>query len=105
MLLERKANKLPLDATLIYFNRNEEIPFLDIFKQLESEYPEFTLSVIIGESVTAERILELLPEGIEKGTVYLSGPEPMVETIGEDLKKQGINLKQDWFPGYSDINF
>jgi hypothetical protein len=29
----------------------------------------------------------------------------MVETVGEELKKSGINLKQDWFPGYDEKNY
>lgn len=104
MLLEREANNLPLNATLIYFNRNEEIPFLDIFQKIEQGHEEFTLINITGEHVNAERILELAPQ-IKTGTTYISGPEPMVDTIGEDLKKLGVNLKQDWFPGYTSENF
>lgn len=104
ILLEREANNQPLDVTLVYFNRTDEIPFLDTFNQLESEHDEFTFISIIGERVTANRILDLVPE-VVNGTMYLSGPEPMVESVGEELKKQGINLKQDWFPGYTEDNF
>lgn len=104
MLLEREASNQPLDATLIYFNRNNEIPFLDTFKNLEAGHNEFTLLPIIGEHVSAERILGLAPQ-IKNGTLYLSGPEPMVETIGETLKKSVVTLKQDWFPGYTSENF
>lgn len=104
MLLERAASKLPLNAALIYFNRDDEIPFLDEFKKLAAEHSEFKLLPIVGERVSAERILELAPQA-KDGTLYLSGPEPMVETIGEELKKKGVILKQDWFPGYTAENF
>lgn len=104
MLLERAANGLSLNATLIYFNRNDEIPFLDTFKQLAATHAEFTLQPIIGEPVTAEKILELAPDA-QTGTLYLSGPEPMVDTIGEALKTRGVALKQDWFPGYTQATF
>lgn len=105
MLLERKAHNQSLDATLIYFNRTEKIPFLSEFKQLELNHPEFKLITLIGEHVTAERILELAPENSKEGTMFISGPEPMVENIGEELKKQNITVKQDWFPGYTQDNF
>jgi ferredoxin-NADP reductase len=105
ILLERKAKGQSLDATLIYFNRNDEISFLDIFEKIQAEHPEFKLVKLVGERITKDRILELSPENIKEGTIYISGPEPMVETVGEELKKGGINVKQDWFPGYTDENF
>ena len=53
--------------------------------------------------ITAEMII-----GLEKPTddtlIYLSGPEPMIEALAEDLKKQGIKEDQlvtDFFPGYT----
>jgi ferredoxin-NADP reductase len=55
--------------------------------------------------ITAEMIL-----GLEKPTddtlIYLSGPEPMIEALVEDLKKQGIKEEQlvtDFFPGYTSV--
>ncbi|MGH7203750.1 MAG: hypothetical protein ACREHC_04885 [Candidatus Levyibacteriota bacterium] len=39
----------------------------------------------------------------QKPLFYISGPEPMVDALGETLKKMSIpedHLKQDWFPGY-----
>ena len=53
--------------------------------------------------LTAEMII-----GLEKPTddtlIYLSGPEPMIEALAEDLKKHGIQEDQlvtDFFPGYT----
>lgn len=55
--------------------------------------------------VSAELIL-----GLERPTddtlVYVSGPEPMVEGLGSELKKAGLSSKQlvfDSFPGYEHI--
>lgn len=55
--------------------------------------------------LSAELIL-----GLEKPSdetlIYLSGPEPMLEALESDLKKQGINQRQlvtDFFPGYSQL--
>lgn len=55
--------------------------------------------------ITADFIL-----GTQKPTedtlIYISGPEPMVETLENDLKKQGIKGKQlvlDFFPNYTTV--
>jgi hypothetical protein len=29
----------------------------------------------------------------------------MVESVGNALKQRGVNLKQDWFPGYDERNY
>jgi ferredoxin-NADP reductase len=104
ILLERDARGKKLNATLLYFNRSDEIPFLEEFKVLAEKHPEFTLVTIVGESITAENILTHVPNA-EGVTYYLSGPEPMVEAIGTDLIRRGINLKQDWFPGYDEQSY
>lgn len=52
--------------------------------------------------LTAEQIIGL--EAPSKDTlIYLSGPEPMIESLYEDLKKAGLRKDQlvtDYFPGY-----
>ena len=55
--------------------------------------------------LTAELIL-----GLEKPSddtlIYVSGPEPMVESLEKDLKKAGIQKHQlvlDFFPGYTGV--
>jgi len=104
MLIERLKNNQKINAQLIYFNRNSEIAFLDTFTTISKLHPEFNFMPIVGEHVSSERILELAPQAKE-GTVYLSGPEAMVEKIGKEFKEININIKQDWFPGYTNDNF
>lgn len=104
MLIERLMNNKKIDAKLIYFNRNDEIAFLDSFKKIADTHPEFKLMPIVGERVSAEIILKLAPES-KKGIVYISGPELMVEKIGNELKEMDIKVKLDWFPGYTDDDF
>jgi hypothetical protein len=65
---------------------------------------EFQIKFVVGESVTAEKIFELAPEAAER-VVYLSGPAPMVSSIGAVLKERGVTIKQDRFPGYDATNF
>lgn len=105
MLVERAATGKPLNCTLVHFNREDAVPFRDEFEKLRSNHPELTLKYIVGQPVTADAILEAAPGARQGQVVYLSGPEPMVDSMGDELKARGINLKQDWFPGYDDKNY
>ena len=104
ILIERDTKKKPLNLTFLYFNRNDEVPFLEEFEALATKHPEFTLVPIVGEKITADSILAKLP-GKKDQTIYISGPEPMVENVGAELKAKGVTIKQDWFPGYTEANF
>lgn len=53
--------------------------------------------------LTAEMITGL-GKPTDDTLIYMSGPEPMIEALAEDLKKQGIKEDQivtDFFPGYT----
>ena len=104
ILLQRKFLGKSLNATLLYFNRTSEIPFEEELQRLSEEHPEFQMKIVIGELVTAEKILELAP-GANKETVFLSGPAPVVSSIGALLKERGVSIMQDRFPGYDETNF
>jgi ferredoxin-NADP reductase len=103
ILLERHAVGKSLNATMLHFNRDEQIPFQAQFEQLLEQHPELTIQYVTGP-VTAERILELAPQSKEQVT-YLSGPEAMVMAVSKELKKLGVTPKQDEFPGYDEKNF
>ena len=104
ILHQRSATSKPLNATLLYFNRTNEIPFEKELQKLSQEHSEFQIKSVIGEPVTAEKIFELAPEAAGR-VVYLSGPAPMVSSIGSVLKERGVTIKQDRFPGYDATNF
>lgn len=103
ILLERHAIGKSLNATLLHFNRDNQIPFRAEFEQLLEQHPELDIRYVTGP-VTAEKILELAPQARERVT-YLSGPEVMVMAVGAELKKRGVGVKQDEFPGYDEKNF
>ena len=100
ILLERAATGKKLNATLLYFARNDAFAFKEEFQALRGSHPELVIRYIVGEPVSADNILKYAPEATET-TVYLSGPEPMVDAVGDDLTSRGVTLKQDWFPGYT----
>jgi len=104
MLLERHALGKPLNCTLVHYNREDAVPFRDEFEKLAAVHPELNLLYIIGQPITAESILQAAPQAATQVT-YLSGPEPMVDAVGDELKERGVNLKQDWFPGYDDKTY
>lgn len=104
ILLERAATGKRLNAHLLYFGRDENFAFRGEFDRLAREYPELRIDYIVGEPVTADAIMTHAPEAVDQ-TLYLSGPEAMVDAVGGDLQNRGVALKQDWFPGYDENTY
>ena len=106
ILAQRAHDHQPLDVTLVYANRSDAIPFKDEFDAMAASDQKFKIHYITG-LVTASRVAELVPD-LHKAMVYVSGPEPMVEALGDQLKSDGLpesQLKQDYFPNYTDASF
>lgn len=104
ILLERAAKGKLLHARLLYFGRDENFAFRSEFDHLIEAHPELTVDYIVGERISADAILTHAPE-VNNLTTYLSGPEAMVDTVGEVLTDRGVVLKQDWFPGYGEETY
>ena len=104
ILLERAANGKPLNAHVLYFGRDDDFAFRGEFDGLMATHPELIIDYIVGESITAESIMRHAPE-VKSTVTYISGPEAMVDAVGEELKNSGVNLKQDWFPGYDEATY
>ena len=96
-------DKKPVNVTLLYANRDENIPFKTEFEQVAKNHPELIIHYVVSpEHIDVAKIQEQVPDYKER-MVYISGPEPMVEDLGNALKESGLSedhLKQDWFPGY-----
>ncbi len=107
ILLQRVREGKRIPATLLYNGRSELLPWRNEFAALAESNPEFNVQYQIGERVTPETLKEQFPN-LHESLVYLSGPEPMVEEVGEGLKKNGLledQLMQDWFPNYDSGNY
>ncbi|HRF28687.1 MAG TPA: YHS domain-containing protein [Candidatus Saccharibacteria bacterium] len=107
MLKARGHSGQPVSATLIYNGRTDDLPFKAEFSEASKQHPEFTVQYVIGEPLTAEKLTELVPD-ISSSQVFISGPEPMVETLGKQLEDNGLSsdsLHQDFFPHYSEANY
>jgi ferredoxin-NADP reductase len=107
ILKQRVHDQLPLKVTLIYGSRTEDVPFKDELAQWSAANTELAVKYVVGEPLAAEKLSELEPN-LNRSLVYLSGPEPMVEALGDDLKAHGLpeaQFKQDAFPNYNEQNY
>lgn len=107
ILKQRAHDDLPLDVTLIYGNRTDAIVFKNEFDDYAARNQEFKAKYVIGEPLTAAKLAELEPE-LNSSLVYVSGPEPMVAALGDELTAMGLpkaQLRQDSFPNYTKSNY
>lgn len=107
MVKQRSHEGLPLSVTLVYGNRTDAIVFKDEFDRYATEDSAFNVQYVTGEPLTAEKLVELVPN-LNSSLVYVSGPEPMVRALGNDLKTHGLpeaQLKTDEFPNYTEANY
>ena len=91
-----------LNVTLLYGNRDENVPFKAEFDEIASRQPGFKVSYLIGTRLDEAAIRAAIPD-LTKPIFYVSGPEPMVEAMHGTLRALGVpaeRLKGDWFPGY-----
>jgi ferredoxin-NADP reductase len=96
------------DITLLYAARSkEDLAFYELFADYDLALrPILTAPSAgwTGESgrLNAARILALTPDNGQR-LYYLSGPEPMVERLRDELLAAGVNSRQlvtDYFHGY-----
>jgi ferredoxin-NADP reductase len=107
ILKQRVHDQLPINVTLIYGARTEDVPFRDELAQWAADNTDFKVTYVVGKPLTAEKLAELEPK-LNQSFVYLSGPEPMVEALGKDLQAHGLpeaQIKQDEFPNYNEQNY
>lgn len=107
ILAQRVHDNQSIPATLLYNGRTEALPWKGDFATLKRSNPEFNVEYQIGERLTVEGLQQRFPQ-LNESIVYLSGPEPMVESIGEELKANGLaedQLMQDWFPNYDEGSY
>ena len=87
------------DITLLYAaNSIEEIAFRDIFETLDRNFIP-----LVGTRLTSAKIQEYASP---QHYIYLSGPEPMIEMLDNELKEAGVDpdhLRTDFFPNYKTL--
>jgi glycine betaine catabolism B len=87
------------DIKLIYASSSAaQIAFTNIFDKLGNNFRKLT-----GNPLTYQNIYELVPD-IKNRYVYLSGPEPMVERLQNEIISSGYDKRTvytDFFHGYT----
>ena len=103
ILKELDQKKEQVAITLLYANRDQNIVFKDELEVFAKNNPKFKIYYVVApEHIDVAKIKEFVPD-MQQSIFYISGPEPMVESLGNALKEAGVladHLKQDWFPGY-----
>lgn len=103
ILTEMSHTGAPINVTLLYANRDNNVVFKEELEAIAAKNPNFKVHYIINpEKIDAKKVQELVPDFTKK-IFYVSGPEAMVDSLNEMLKSIGVseeNLKGDWFPGY-----
>lgn len=104
-------NQEQRDIQLLYAaQKPDDLAFVDLFKtyglspKLLVSQPDVSWQGGVGR-LTAEEILEFAANDGQK-LYFISGPEPMIETLFKDLQDRGIKRSQlvtDYFPGYEVI--
>lgn len=103
ILKQLDHQRQPINVTLLYANRDKNIVFKKELEEIAKNNTNFQIHYIFSPERIDEKKIKELVSDIKKPLFYISGPEPMVESIGDILKKMAIpkkHIKQDWFPGY-----
>lgn len=106
IIRELDFEKKPINVTLLYANKTEDIVFRKELDQIMGNHPELKIHYVISPKHIDENFLKENIHDLEKYIFYISGPDPMVEAMENTLRKLGIkgdNIKEDYFSGYKSI--
>lgn len=108
ILFDLDHHQKPINVTLLYANRDNNIVFKEELEALLPNYPNLQIHYFIDPQRIDEQAIRKsvpdLPAG--RQVYYVSGPKPMVEAMEKLLKEMGItedHIKHDYFPGYKSI--
>lgn len=106
ILIDLDKKNQPINVTLLYANRDENLPFKNLFEEIAASHPEMKIQYVTPpEKIDVEEIKKAVDD-FKRPLFYVSGPQPMVEAIEKTLVELGApfgNVKHDYFPGYSVI--
>ena len=103
ILLDMERNRNPLNVQLLYANQDNDFPYRKELDALKKRHPEFRIDYVVSPNRFDEKTISKLVPDMDKPMFYVSGPEPMVESLDKILKKLGVSkkrVKNDFFPGY-----
>ncbi|SRR5258708_4420035 len=106
ILLQLNYEQKPINVTLLYANRNDQIIYQNELDVLNLNNPNFQIHYLIDPQKVDEQTVRSLVPDLKTPIFYISGPEPMVQAIETMLEGMGIEkerVKRDYFPGYEGI--
>lgn len=108
ILKDLDHKNIPINATLLYANSDENFVFKKELEILSTKHPNFKIVYFISpKHIEKEDIQEAIKETGDEPIIWFSGPEKMTEIfeklLKEDLKIPEKRLKFDYFPGYDPI--
>jgi ferredoxin-NADP reductase len=92
-----------IKATLLYANRNQDIPFKDELDKFARSNESLKIEYITQPDRITPELLKKWIDKIDNPYIYISGPEPMVKDFEKQVLQLGVdkqNVKIDDFPGY-----
>ena len=103
ILKQAEHDGTSLRVNLIYANRKYVAAYKEEFDAMAKRNPHLKIHYLFHpQRIDEKTVKELVPD-LKTPIFYVSGPEPMVESIGKMLQQIGVpkrRIKQDWFPGY-----
>jgi ferredoxin-NADP reductase len=103
ILLDLEQRGAPINVKLLYANRTQEIVFRDELESFRNRHAGFQIQYLIGERKLDDKSIRLAVQDFGAVRFYVSGPEPMVESIDKILDGIGVKKEEimnDFFPGY-----
>jgi len=101
------------DITVLYAAKKvEDLVFVDLLNEAKEAFGAKIIPVLsepdqewtgLTGQINKELLTAQIPS-IKKSEVFVSGPEPMVETLSQTLREIGVpngSIHQDFFPGYT----
>jgi ferredoxin-NADP reductase len=88
---------------LLYANRTFEVAFKSELDSIRSENSNLKINYIYSPVTIDKKLLDKTIRSVDQPTIYVSGPEPMVESFVKILTDVGVskdNILADFFPGY-----
>lgn len=103
IITDLDKRNLPINITLLYANRDENLPFKSEFEEIAKRKPGLKLHYVIDPDKIDVEEIKMCVLDFRTPFFYISGPKPMVESMEKTLSELGVpleNVKHDYFPGY-----
>ncbi len=103
ILKEADHAQVQLHATLIYANRDANVPYKSELEAFQKNNPHLVVHYLTAPERIDEQVIKKFVPELTKPIFYLSGPEAMVKSLAEVIKAMGVaenKIKLDDFPGY-----